>query len=195
MSQLIYSPHRTAVVVGHSHFFRAIFQHFTSPVFKERDVDLANDLSTKKLCNCGVAKIVLDASVSRETPIMDVELLLDTELTVTKRCKGTVSCTKLCGGGAAALPDDELLAADHEEIALPRRSTIMSMKSRISDAAEQYKARTPVQSPNQSPRPPLEKEQTVPSDPKSLKEAGCSNVDDPPGSTSMERRDSRNTLD
>lgn len=80
MAQLKYSPHRTIVVVGHSHFFRAIFKQFLSDDFKSKQESFARQLSTMKLSNCGVARLDLDPSITTGGPITDVELVLGTKL-------------------------------------------------------------------------------------------------------------------
>jgi broad specificity phosphatase PhoE len=80
MAQLKYSPYKSIVVVGHSHFFRAVFKEFVSDSFKERRKDFADQLSKMKLSNCGVARLSLDPSVEQGGPITDVELILGTHL-------------------------------------------------------------------------------------------------------------------
>lgn len=82
MAQLKYSRHKSIVVVGHSHFFRAVFKQFLSTDFRERadKKDFARDLSTKKLSNCGVARLDLDPGITSGGIITDVELILGTEL-------------------------------------------------------------------------------------------------------------------
>lgn len=81
MAQLKHSSHRNIVVVGHSHFFRAVFKEFLADSFKEKQQDFAHQLSTLKLCNCGVARLDLDPSITSGGPITNAELLLGTTLT------------------------------------------------------------------------------------------------------------------
>jgi broad specificity phosphatase PhoE len=80
MAQLKYSPHRTIVVIGHSQFFRAIFKKFLPEGFKVERSSFAKELSTKKLPNCGVARLELDPGITSGECIADVEIILETEL-------------------------------------------------------------------------------------------------------------------
>jgi len=80
MAQLKYTPHKTIVVVGHSHFFRAVFKEFLNPNFKDKHKDFAHQLCTSKLANCGVARLDLDPSITSGGPITNVELVLGTKL-------------------------------------------------------------------------------------------------------------------
>jgi len=80
MAQLVYTPYRTIVVVGHSHFFRAVFRQFLSKEFEQKDQDQYRALTNMKLPNCGVARLVLDAKASSDRPIVDVELMLGTKM-------------------------------------------------------------------------------------------------------------------
>jgi len=91
----VYSPHKTVVVVGHSHWIREIFKKFISPSFREKRPDFAKEVGSKKLCNCGVAKCEVDASVSPEAPIVDVELVLGTTWAVDSGFQG---CCAAPGG-------------------------------------------------------------------------------------------------
>merc|ERR1712232_189779 len=75
MSQLAYSPHKTVIAVGHSHFFRELLKEFQADAFKAAKPKLAAELGKELLENCGVAKVTLDASVSADAPIVDVELV------------------------------------------------------------------------------------------------------------------------
>jgi len=81
MSQLLHSPHRTIVVVGHSHFFRAVFQKYLSEEFRARRPEFARRLTTMTMMNCGVVRLRLgpNESASHGT-ISEVELVLDTVL-------------------------------------------------------------------------------------------------------------------
>jgi broad specificity phosphatase PhoE len=60
MSQLLYSPHDTMVVVGHSLFFQNVFRHYLSDTFTSNEASLAKDLQTLKMPNCGVVRLELD---------------------------------------------------------------------------------------------------------------------------------------
>lgn len=81
MAQILYTPHQTAVVVGHSHFFRSAFKAFLSKEFHQRNPQLAKDITSKKLMNCGVARVELDPRLGVEGgPIVNVELVLGTTL-------------------------------------------------------------------------------------------------------------------
>lgn len=81
MSQLVYSPHRTIVIVGHSHFFRSVFRKFLSQGFRQKRPKFACDVSSMKLMNCGVARLEIDPSQGLSGgPVIDVELVLGTEL-------------------------------------------------------------------------------------------------------------------
>jgi broad specificity phosphatase PhoE len=95
MAQLKYSPHRTIVVVGHSHFFRAVFKRFLSEDFKNERGSFAKELSTKKLSNCGVARLELDPAMKSGECITNVEIILETKLTGDEGL-----CT--CGAGSTA---------------------------------------------------------------------------------------------
>jgi len=79
MSQLLYSPHRTIVVVGHSHFFRAILKQYLSEEFKSKSPQFAADIASKKLSNCGVVRVDMDPRIAG-TPIVDVQLVFGTTL-------------------------------------------------------------------------------------------------------------------
>jgi len=93
MSQLIYSPHQNVVVVGHSHWIRALFKQYMSPSFKEKKPAFAKDVAKEKLCNCGVAKVEVDASESVATPIIDIELVLGTTWAVDSGFQGCCAAT------------------------------------------------------------------------------------------------------
>mmetsp|Transcript_10626 Transcript_10626/g.24165 ORF Transcript_10626/g.24165 Transcript_10626/m.24165 type:complete len:510 (+) Transcript_10626:53-1582(+) len=80
MSQLVYSPHRNIVVVGHSHFFRAVFQKHLSKEFQDKKPSFARQLATMKMSNCGIARLEIDPRHDDEGVITDVELLLNTRI-------------------------------------------------------------------------------------------------------------------
>jgi broad specificity phosphatase PhoE len=86
MAQLLYSPHRTIVVVGHSHFFRACFKRFLAPHGSDVASGLAEDLHKHLLPNCGVARLMLDAVRNPEQPILSVELLFGAKLDKKRAC-------------------------------------------------------------------------------------------------------------
>ena len=54
----------TIVVVGHSLFFRTVFDNFASPAAKRKDSTLAH-LGRKKLRNAAVARVTLNCSDAR----------------------------------------------------------------------------------------------------------------------------------
>lgn len=81
MSQLLYSPHANIIVVGHSHFFRAVFREFLSAEFRAQKPELARDFSSMKLMNCGVARLDLDPRRGLTGgPILSAESVLGSEL-------------------------------------------------------------------------------------------------------------------
>merc|ERR1711862_119122 len=81
MAQLRYSSHQKIVVVGHSHFFRAVFKEFLSNNFKETNDIFSKQLTKDKLPNCGVAKLELDPRIDEGGPITNVELMLGSTMT------------------------------------------------------------------------------------------------------------------
>lgn len=92
MSQLLYSPHRTMVVVGHSYFFRAILKQYLSEEFKSKSPQFAADIGSKKLSNCGVVRVDMDPRLVG-APIVDVQLVLGTTL-LSEHSKLSCSCDK-----------------------------------------------------------------------------------------------------
>lgn len=80
MCQLLYTPHQTCVVVGHSHFFRAVFKGFMSKDFKDSQPELARRLTKDKMDNCGVIRMKLDPTQDLQGPITNVELVLGSVL-------------------------------------------------------------------------------------------------------------------
>jgi len=80
MSQLVFSPHRNIVVVGHSHFFRAVFQKHLSQEFQAKHPLFAQKLAKMKLSNCGIARLDMDPRNDDDGVITNVELLLDTRI-------------------------------------------------------------------------------------------------------------------
>jgi len=106
MSQLLYSPHQSVVVVGHSHFFREVFRRYLSSDFKDQNNKLATEITKQKLMNCGVARLELDPTrgVGGE-PIMNVQLVLETTLSSDG---GLLAC---CSAHSAGLSMEEECAA------------------------------------------------------------------------------------
>lgn len=101
MCQLAFSPHRTIVVVGHSHFFREIMKTYISEEFRTKNKDFAKDLSTGKLMNCGVVRVDLDphAFAADAACLVDAELVLDTTLVKEENpCQNP--CQSMCTCGA-----------------------------------------------------------------------------------------------
>jgi len=96
MSQLLYSPSYSIIVVGHSHFFRAVFKRYLSAELCQRRPHFVERLRTWKLSNCGVARVELDPEA--DFPIYDVELMLGTEMVPPRR--GFCSRPRCCGGGS-----------------------------------------------------------------------------------------------
>lgn len=96
MSQLLYAPSYSLIVVGHSHFFRAVFKRYISPELCAKRPHLVERLRTWKLSNCGVARVELDPEA--DFPIADVELVLGTEMIPPQR--GFCSRLLCCGGGS-----------------------------------------------------------------------------------------------
>eukprot|EP00927_Polykrikos_kofoidii_P071039 TRINITY_DN67376_c0_g1_i1.p1 TRINITY_DN67376_c0_g1~~TRINITY_DN67376_c0_g1_i1.p1 ORF type:complete len:498 (+),score=83.54 TRINITY_DN67376_c0_g1_i1:65-1558(+) len=102
MNQLVYSPHKVVIVVGHSHFFREVFRVCQSSAFQSCKPVLAANVSRRKLCNCGVARVVLDAGKSPEAPIVDVDLVFGTTLCEDERFSGLCKSANCCAGPPAA---------------------------------------------------------------------------------------------
>jgi len=77
MTQLLYSPDHNIVVVGHSHFFRAVLAGYMSEEFREQDPEFAKKLASAKLANCGVLRLELDPARGVDGgPIVDAKFLL-----------------------------------------------------------------------------------------------------------------------
>lgn len=78
MHELIYQlEHASAdviIVVGHSHYFRALFSRFLHPAFFARDPGLAKTLQTKSVPNCTVLDCDIDFSL-RPYPIRHVNMI------------------------------------------------------------------------------------------------------------------------
>jgi len=81
MAQLLYSPHRSAVVVGHSHFFRSVISKYLAEEFKTKEPSLSQLASANKLMNCGVLCLELDPLKGLDNgPITDMKLILGSEI-------------------------------------------------------------------------------------------------------------------
>jgi len=102
MSQLLYAPHRSIIVVGHSHFFRAVFKKFLSDDFRKHNPALAQQIASMKLPNCGVARAELDPSKGLNGPITRVELVLQTELVAES---SSMACCSSHSGSANGFTD------------------------------------------------------------------------------------------
>jgi len=69
------------VLVGHSHLLRELLQTKLHGSFTQREPELASQLCSLKMSNCGVARLELDFELdSGRTPIVDCWLLAGTEL-------------------------------------------------------------------------------------------------------------------
>ncbi|CAK0846034.1 unnamed protein product [Prorocentrum cordatum] len=79
MSQLLFSPHRTIIVVGHSMFFREVLRRFLSDDFRRTDPEFCRRAGSRKMTNCGVVMLDLDPTRAiHEGPIASAELVLGT---------------------------------------------------------------------------------------------------------------------
>jgi hypothetical protein len=98
VAQLLYSPHRVVVVVGHSHFFRAVFRDHISSVFRAESPRLARELSEGKLSNCGIARVDLEMSPSgiSNGVIRSVQLVLGSTIEA-DRAHGLAACCACAG--------------------------------------------------------------------------------------------------
>ena len=79
MQQIQYSAAASIVLVGHSHFFRELLRANLSAGVAKSAPELAKELTSKKLSNCGVACLELDFEAGGP-PIVDVQLLAGTRL-------------------------------------------------------------------------------------------------------------------
>lgn len=79
MSQMRFLREERIIVVGHSHFFRALVKQGLTSSATIVGASRADVLS-KKLVNCGVMAITLDFRRGADQPITEVELLLDSQL-------------------------------------------------------------------------------------------------------------------
>merc|ERR1712048_610318 len=88
-----------AIVVGHSLFFKHFFREYLCDNFKAQYGQLANDLVTKKLPNCGLAQLQLDPA---RRLVAGVELLPGTMMV------GEEGCTKCCAAPTQANASTEI---------------------------------------------------------------------------------------
>jgi len=118
MHELIYQlEHASAdviIVVGHSHYFRALFSRFLHPAFFARDPGLAKTLQTKSVPNCTVLDCDIDFSL-RPYPIRHVNMITVAEDSAKPSKTGTSglpkapaqaqpSAARLAAGSGAARP-------------------------------------------------------------------------------------------
>ena len=79
-----YRQETSLILVGHSHFFREMMRHCTTPEVTATDAEGCvlpdGDLHAKKLCNAGIAKCELDFAASPDQPFTGVRLLFNTTL-------------------------------------------------------------------------------------------------------------------
>jgi len=78
--QIQYASEETIVLVGHSHWIRELLREYLHESVGRRDPEFAKRLASRKLSNCGVARLAFDFDESDETPITDVQLLCGTGL-------------------------------------------------------------------------------------------------------------------
>ena len=78
--QIQYASEETIVLVGHSHWIRELLREYLHESVGRRDPEFAKRLTSRKLSNCGVARLAFDFDECDETPITDVQLLCGTGL-------------------------------------------------------------------------------------------------------------------
>lgn len=79
MDQIRYAPADTVVLVGHSHALREVLRSQLSARFVECEPELCSALKSKKLSNCGVARLELDFD-GADAPIVGCQLLAGASL-------------------------------------------------------------------------------------------------------------------
>ena len=79
LAQVRYAPHEHVVLVAHSHLLRELFRQRLHPSFVNKAPELVDRLRNKRAQNCGIVCLELDGTME-EQPIIDVHLLLGTEL-------------------------------------------------------------------------------------------------------------------
>merc|ERR1711977_345886 len=103
MCQLLYTPHTNIIVVGHSHFFREVFGNYLSSTFRERQPDLAHQLTEGKMMNCGLVRLLLDPMATIDEPgighggngcILDAQLVLGTHMLLPKPPRRCCLCQR-----------------------------------------------------------------------------------------------------
>lgn len=81
LQQLRYMKEERIAVIGHSLFFRSLLKyHMHESASVVGNTPNLEEITSKKLMNCGVAGITLDFARHVQNPIIAVELLLDTKL-------------------------------------------------------------------------------------------------------------------
>ena len=81
LRQVQFCDSPSVVLVGHSHLFRELLRVYMNPSVAQRSEALAAQLKSKKLSNCGVARLELDFGESGgSAPIVGVQLLAGTTL-------------------------------------------------------------------------------------------------------------------
>ena len=88
LCQLRFSPESSAVIVGHSHYFREMLRAFCADGCALYDAAAATEpkeggmqeCCEKKLENAGVAQLDVDWGVDADKPIQSVRLLFGTRL-------------------------------------------------------------------------------------------------------------------
>lgn len=105
MSQLLFSPHRTIIVVGHSMFFREVLRRFLCDDFRQRDPEFCRGASSRKITNCGVVMLNLDPTRAiDEGPIASAEFVLGTGF---EEDKGPGLLAACCAAPEASAGSDE----------------------------------------------------------------------------------------
>jgi broad specificity phosphatase PhoE len=98
MSQLLYTPHKTAVVVGHSHFFQQVIRAFVNDDMRKNKPDFVQTICNGKLSSCGVIRLDLDPRKGLEGgPIVSAELVLGSRM-VSDKLSGIACCATLGEG-------------------------------------------------------------------------------------------------
>jgi broad specificity phosphatase PhoE len=93
MSQLLFSAHKSAVVVGHSQLFREVFRAFLAEELKASQADFCHDLCNLKLSDCGVIRVDLDPRKGLQGgPIVRAELVLQSRLVVDPAIHAKACC-------------------------------------------------------------------------------------------------------
>ena len=90
LHQIQYSPYEKIVLVGHSHFFRALFQRFLHSDVQRREPELARKLCEDVMPNCGVACCQFDFDrgprmITAVTPLLAAKTSLETYELVIQR--------------------------------------------------------------------------------------------------------------